>query len=58
MAQAIRVKRPGRISIRPIVVIRLEPLMTEEAKAMSILWIVLIVVLVLVLLGFFGRGRF
>jgi len=25
---------------------------------MSILWIVLIVVLVLVLLGFFGRGRF
>jgi hypothetical protein len=31
---------------------------TEEAKAMSILWIVLIVVLVLVLLGFFGRGRF
>ena len=58
MAQAIRVERPGRISIRPIVVIRLEPLMTEEAKAMSILWIVLIVVLVLVLLGFFGRGRF
>jgi flagellar basal body-associated protein FliL len=28
------------------------------AKNMSILWIILIVILVLALLGFFGRGRF
>jgi flagellar basal body-associated protein FliL len=31
---------------------------TKEArKSMSILWIILIVVLVLALLGFFSRGR-
>jgi hypothetical protein len=30
---------------------------TEE-NAMSLLWIILIIVLVLALLGFFGRGRF
>jgi flagellar basal body-associated protein FliL len=29
-----------------------------KEKNMSILWIILIVVLVLALLGFFGRGRF
>jgi flagellar basal body-associated protein FliL len=28
------------------------------AQQMSILWIILIVILVLALLGFFGRGRF
>jgi flagellar basal body-associated protein FliL len=27
-------------------------------RSMSLLWIILIIVLVLVLLGFFGRGRF
>jgi hypothetical protein len=27
-------------------------------RYMSILWIILIIVLVLVVLGFFGRGRF
>jgi flagellar basal body-associated protein FliL len=30
----------------------------KEEGAVSILWIILIVVLVLVLLGFVGRGRF
>jgi flagellar basal body-associated protein FliL len=29
----------------------------SERRTMSILWIILIVVLVLALLGFFGRGR-
>jgi flagellar basal body-associated protein FliL len=39
---------------------RVVPLTTDrEAKhIMSILWIILIVILVLALLGFFGRGRF
>lgn len=32
-------------------------LYTKEHR-MSILWIILIVILVLALLGFFGRGRF
>ena len=31
---------------------------TKGAAHMSLLWIILIVVLVLALLGFFGRGRF
>ena len=31
---------------------------TPKENNMSILWIILIVVLVLALLGFFGRGRF
>ena len=31
---------------------------TKGAHRMSLLWIILIVVLVLALLGFFGRGRF
>jgi hypothetical protein len=31
---------------------------TRGGRQMSILWIILIVVLVLVLLGFVGRGRF
>jgi hypothetical protein len=31
---------------------------TREAHNVSILWIILIVILVLALLGFFGRGRF
>jgi flagellar basal body-associated protein FliL len=31
---------------------------SKEEGAMSILWIILIVVLVLVLLGFVGRSRF
>lgn len=30
----------------------------ERSSPMSLLWIILIVVLVLALLGFFGRGRF
>jgi hypothetical protein len=30
----------------------------EREAPMSLLWIILIIVLVLVLLGFFGRGRF
>ncbi len=30
----------------------------ERSTEMSLLWIILIVVLVLALLGFFGRGRF
>jgi flagellar basal body-associated protein FliL len=30
----------------------------HERSTMSLLWIILIVVLVLALLGFFGRGRF
>jgi flagellar basal body-associated protein FliL len=30
----------------------------HERGIMSLLWIILIVVLVLALLGFFGRGRF
>lgn len=29
-----------------------------KEQRMSILWIILIVILVLALLGFFGRGRF
>ena len=29
-----------------------------KEKRMSILWIILIVILVLAVLGFFGRGRF
>jgi hypothetical protein len=33
-----------------------EPTIAKEIR-MSILWIILIVVLVLALLGFFGRGR-
>jgi hypothetical protein len=32
------------------------PLQTEGGNALSILWIILIVVLVLALLGFFSRG--
>ncbi len=32
--------------------------MIHEGGKVGVLWIVLIVVLVLVLLGFFGRGRF
>jgi hypothetical protein len=32
------------------------PLQTEGGNALSILWIILIVVLVLALLGFFARG--
>jgi hypothetical protein len=32
------------------------PLPTEGGNALSILWIILIVVLVLALLGFFARG--
>jgi flagellar basal body-associated protein FliL len=31
---------------------------TDGGDAMSLLWIILIIVLVLALLGFFGRGRF
>jgi flagellar basal body-associated protein FliL len=31
---------------------------TGRHTTMSILWIILIVILVLVLLGFFGRGRY
>jgi flagellar basal body-associated protein FliL len=31
---------------------------TGRNTTMSILWIILIVILVLVLLGFFGRGRY
>jgi flagellar basal body-associated protein FliL len=31
---------------------------TQREAPMSLLWIILIIVLVLVLLGFFGRGRF
>ena len=31
---------------------------TRKERQMSLLWIILIVVLVLALLGFFGRGRF
>jgi flagellar basal body-associated protein FliL len=30
----------------------------EKGAAVSILWVVIIVILVLALLGFFGRGRF
>jgi hypothetical protein len=30
----------------------------RKDRTMSLLWIILIVVLVLALLGFFGRGRF
>jgi hypothetical protein len=33
---------------------RLEP---TEGASVSLLWIILIIVLVLALLGFFGRGR-
>jgi len=31
---------------------------SRKEQRMSLLWIILIVVLVLALLGFFGRGRF
>ena len=31
---------------------------SRKERLMSLLWIILIVVLVLALLGFFGRGRF
>ena len=31
---------------------------SSKGARMSLLWIILIVVLVLALLGFFGRGRF
>jgi len=37
------------------------PVLTKESRKehhMNLLWIILIVVLVLALLGFFGRGRF
>jgi flagellar basal body-associated protein FliL len=33
-------------------------LLGRREATMSILWIILIVILVLALLGFFGRGRF
>jgi flagellar basal body-associated protein FliL len=34
------------------------PYLTTGGTDLSILWIILIVILVLALLGFFGRGRF
>jgi hypothetical protein len=34
------------------------PQSSPGGTAMSILWIVVIVILVLIVLGFFGRGRF
>jgi hypothetical protein len=37
---------------------RTGPVVTYRKDHMSILWIIIIVVLVLALLGFFGRGRF
>jgi flagellar basal body-associated protein FliL len=37
---------------------RRRPLTPTEGEHVSILWIVLIVILVLLVLGFFGRGRF
>jgi hypothetical protein len=49
-----RDERSGRIeSGRPPVVLE-----QDERSHMSLLWIILIVVLVLVLLGFVGRGRY
>jgi flagellar basal body-associated protein FliL len=37
---------------------RREQFQQPKGASMSLLWIILIVVLVLALLGFFGRGRF
>jgi flagellar basal body-associated protein FliL len=37
---------------------RVEATASRKEQRMSLLWIILIVVLVLALLGFFGRGRF
>ena len=36
---------------------QVDTIQREARKSMSILWIILIVVLVLALLGFFSRGR-
>jgi flagellar basal body-associated protein FliL len=37
---------------------RVDVTASRKEQRMSLLWIILIVVLVLALLGFFGRGRF
>ena len=37
--------------------VQVDTIQREARKGMSILWIILIVVLVLALLGFFSRGR-
>jgi hypothetical protein len=54
-AAARRNLRATRNRFGPCAVVLRTP--TEE-NAMSLLWIILIIVLVLALLGFFGRGRF
>ena len=45
----------ARIRAKPIVV---HGSVNAGGQIVSILWIILIIVLVLIVLGFFGRGRF
>jgi preprotein translocase subunit SecY len=58
IARGIASSVPSQIASRnPAEAISVVPGRQKEVTALSILWIILIIVLVLALLGFFSRGR-